>query len=138
MYPLRVAEITERSSEIRIRSLSDDDDAPRQERATVPPPGRAPRPDPSASVGEILFRFQCGDFDGAMCAAEQLMLQIPVLVKAKEELRSEPLSYWQLQVLAHVDGDSMVCEILEEGEVPCAEAVRVVCELSERRIISLR
>jgi len=134
MYPLHVAEIADRPSEIRIRSRADGP----VERATIPPPGQPPRPDPYASISEVLFRFECGDFEGAMCASEQLMMQIPVLIMPKAELRGEPLSYWQLQLLAYVDGDALVCELLERAQVPCAEAVRVVCELAERRIIALR
>jgi hypothetical protein len=137
MYPLHVAALPDdRTSEIRLRS--DAAERPPEERATLPPPGHAPRPGPADSISEVLFRLACGDFAGAMCAAEQLMLQIPVVIVTKEELRCEPLTYWQVQLLAHVDGDAMLCELLERADVPSAEAVRVVCELTERRIIALR
>jgi hypothetical protein len=167
MYPLRLVELTrldeafasaddkprpendDRASDVRLRRSEEDDessgvrlarelDDADSERATIPPPRTTRRPPRSSvkALDEVLFRFSCGDFDGALAAADALMASVPVVIMPRADLRSEPLGYWALLLLARIDGEAPLADLL--ADVPSAEAVRVVCELVERRIIALR
>jgi len=99
----------------------------------------APRKsDPTEALSEVLFRAACGDLAGSLVAAEELMARVPVLLMTKEDLRSEPLGYWELHMLAQIDAMSSLAELIDDATVPPAEVVRVVCELVERKIIALR
>ena len=150
MYPLHVAEYLERASEIRMRASADDDtgvfecDEPfsePSERATLAPPAApetARKGDPSESLNEVLFRIACGDHQGAVTAASALMDRVPVILMTKEQLRPEPLGYWELHLLGRIDAMSTIAELIDDSEVPAADVVRVVCELAERKIIALR
>jgi hypothetical protein len=102
-------------------------------RATLQPPPSAAGFD---ALDEVLFRFSCGDFDGALAAAEALMTRVPFIIMPRSELRAEPLGYWHLLLLARIDNEAKLTDLLVD--VPAAEAVRLVCELVERRIIALR
>ena len=158
MYPLRAAELKDRSSDIRLRASAADDarsyparpadeldepdagfDVDPSERVTLTPPGAPPpKADPSASLSEVLFRIACGDHEGALAAADALMERVPVVLMTREQLRSEPLGYWELHLLSHIDTISTLAELLVETDVPASDVVRVVCELAERKIIALR
>ena len=124
--------------------LDDDDEATTSERATLaPPPERrasdVPRKsDPTEAISEVLFRAACGDSDGALTAAEELMARVPVVLMSKDDLRAEPLGYWDLHMLAQIDAMSSLAELIDDAKVPPTEVVRVVCELVERKIIALR
>jgi hypothetical protein len=127
---LRLAESARRAAEL-------DDPAERVTR----PPGRItlqppPSDAPSDTLDEVLFRFSCGDFDGALAAAEALMARVPVVIMPRADLRAEPLGYWHLLLLARIDDEALLGDLLVD--VPPAEAVRLVCELVERHIIALR
>jgi hypothetical protein len=165
MYPLRLVDLTsldeafasgpERSSDVRLRATADEADEDDlessglrlkqqqddpSERATKPP-GRItmqpPRPAAGiATLDEVLFRFSCGDFDGALAAADALMSHVPVIIMPRCDLRAEPLGYWHLLLLARIDDEATLGELL--ADVPAGEAVRLVCELVERKIIALR
>jgi hypothetical protein len=105
------------------------------------PSERASEPrksDPSEALSEVLFRAACGDLQGSLVAAEELMARVPVLLMTKEDLRSEPLGYWELHVLGQIDAMSSLGDLVDDSSVPPAEVVRVVCELVERKIIALR
>jgi hypothetical protein len=116
------------------------------ERKTLAPPSfpdktgsDAPRKsDPTEALSEVLFRAACGDREGSLVAAEELMARVPVLLMTREDLRAEPLGYWELHMLAQIDAMSSLAELIDDATVPPAEVVRVVCELVERRIIALR
>ena len=41
-------------------------------------------------------------------------------------------------MLAQIDAMSSLAELIDDGTVPPAEVVRVVCELVERKVIALR
>jgi hypothetical protein len=174
MYPLRDAEAKERTSGMRLRACSDDDDARNlqadepfsefddddpvpvfedvrarvvdHERETLAPPAAPDRPrsdaprksDPTEALSEVLFRAACGDREGSLVAAEELMARVPVVLMTKEDLRAEPLGYWELHMLAQIDAMSSLAELIDDATVPPAEVVRVVCELVERKIIALR
>ncbi len=168
MYPLRDGELgRERASGIQLRAsatdgppgaLSADEpfaddpfiakrlDAVDRERETLAPPAPhaarrsdAPRrSDPSAAMSEVVFRTACGDHQGAMTAGKELMDRVPVLLMAKGDLRAEPLGYWDVHVLGQIDALTSLAELIDHGDVPPAEVLRVVCELVERKIIALR
>ncbi len=124
----------------------DEGEAADPERETLAPPApfdkrssNAPRKsDPAEALSEVLFRAACGDREGSLVAAEELMARVPVLLMTKEDLRAEPLGYWELHMLAQIDAMSSLAELIDDAAVPPAEVVRVVCELVERKIIALR
>jgi hypothetical protein len=141
----------DRTSDVRLRAPADEEDDSglrlarefagdalddTSERTTIPPPRTTSRPRRVESLDEVLFRFSCGDFAGALAAAEALMTRVPVVIMPRDELRAEPLGYWALLLLGRVDGSAPLSELL--ADVPPAEAVRVICDLVERRIIALR
>ncbi len=166
MYPLRDVEHRDRASGMRLRAssdderrddephtfrvdepfdgLDDDDEATTSERATLAPPPEGstsdvPRKsDPTEAISEVLFRAACGDSNGALTAAEELMARVPVVLMSKDDLRAEPLGYWELHMLAQIDAMSSLAELIDDAKVPPTEVVRVVCELVERKIIALR
>ena len=151
MYPLRDVEQKDRASGVRLRAGWTDDtneerDRRDSERETLAPPmplerrrSDTPRKlDVADALSEVLFRAACGDHEGALMAAENLMARVPVVLMTKEDLRSEPLGYWDLHLLARIDAMSSLAELIDDGAVPPAEVIRVVCELVERKVIALR
>jgi hypothetical protein len=140
---------SERTSDVRLCGDQDDtsgldlarraEEAEPSERATIPPARTTLQPPACVGVGsidEVLFRFACGDYDGALAASEALMSRIPVVIMPRPELRAEPLGYWHLLLLTRIDDETSLSDLL--ADVPAADAVRLVCELVERRIIALR
>jgi hypothetical protein len=130
----------------RLTHDTEENEALDPERETLAPPSPSERRrsdpprrvDPGDALSEVLFRAACGDSEGALMAAEALMAKVPVVLMTKESLRSEPLGYWELHMLARIDAMSSLAELIDDGTVPPAEVIRVVCELVERKVIALR
>jgi hypothetical protein len=147
MSPLRAAEIIDldgepslngdRSSGIRLKSAPEWEAA---ERPTLIPQarGRKPKPNPSELLDEVLFRIDCGDFDGALTAVDPFLGRVPVLRMTREQLGTEPLDYWELHMVSHIDGRATFLDLIDQADLPLSEATRVFCRLAERGITALR
>ena len=89
---------------------------------------------------ELLYRFAVGDEVGAIAAAELLLdgRRVPALTVSRDVLDELELDHRAALVLAQVDGATPLSRVLRDSCLDRGDALRTVCELVERHILTLR
>jgi hypothetical protein len=92
------------------------------------------------SIRALLERFEGRDFIGALALADRVLdaSRVPDLLVPRELLEAFPLDHRTRALLAHVDGIEPLELVLERSGLPLLDAMQLVCELVERRILTLR
>lgn len=105
-----------------------------------PPPSLRDVRDTSAPLEELLYRFEVGDHKGALAAAESLLDRrlVPTLVVSWDTIPRLGLSPDAVLLLTSVDGQLALESLLEACGVPMLDAIRALCDLLDRRVITLR
>jgi hypothetical protein len=99
-------------------------------------PLEAPRPG-QEQIEELLFRFEMGDYLGALALSDALLGRRPVLLMPREltpRLGVEDREAFLLQI---IDGLTNVEEVVDASGLPMVEALRSLCSLVQKRIIEL-
>ena len=127
--------------------LSDDDPpsssaaAARRSAPTVPPPPIASviRYKSGAPVDELLYRMAMGDSSGALDAAQDLFdaRYVPVLVLPPLGSSDIRLGYREQLLLTLIDGNAPLSEVLEGSGLELLDALRALCELLEKDVVTV-
>jgi hypothetical protein len=64
--------------------------------------------------------------------------RVPVVTVARDQMRWLSIDHRAGFVLSHVDGVSSLEMILDVSGMPVLDALRILCELAQQRIISFR
>jgi len=102
-------------------------------------------------VAEALLENNAGDIEASKCADQcrEVLTQmykarigpldrVPVVVVAREQLRWLTIDHRAGFVLSLIDGISSVEMILDMSGMPLLDALKIICELSQQRIIHFR
>jgi hypothetical protein len=122
------------------------------ERPTFRPPARARHLESEVRIKEahaddslgpmraLLERFEARDFMGALALADDVLdaSRVPDLLVPRELLAAVPLDHRARALLAHIDGVEALEVVLERCGLPMLDAMQLLCELVERRIVTLR
>jgi hypothetical protein len=102
------------------------------------PPWDSRRLEPA--VHEVLYRFDTGDVNGALAAADVLFdgCRVPALTVSLDVLDEIELDHCAVLVLAYTDGLTDVSQVVRQSGLPREDVLRTLCELIERRILVLR
>jgi hypothetical protein len=92
------------------------------------------------AIRALLERFEAGDFIGALALADEVLdaSRVPDLLVPRELLEAVPLEHRARALLGHVDGIEPLEVVLERSALPLVDAMQLLCELVERRIVTLR
>ena len=118
------------------------DDAPTSASAPTLPPHAfvsVVRYKSGAPVDELLYRIAMGDHGGALDAAQDLFdrRHIPVLVLPLSSLSDTMLGYSEELLLSFIDGNACLADVIEDSGLEMLDALRALCELLEKDIITL-
>jgi hypothetical protein len=120
-----------------------DDDPPSSRRSapTVPPPPIASviRYKSGAPVDELLYRMSMGDNGGALDAAQDLFdaRYVPVVVLPPLGGTDMRLGYREQLLLTLIDGTAPLADVLEGSGLEMLDALRALCELLEKDVITV-
>jgi len=80
-----------------------------------------------------------GDHGGALDAAQDLFdrRHIPVLVLPLSSLSDTMLGYREELLLSFIDGNARLADVIEDSGLEMLDALRALCELLEKDIITL-
>jgi hypothetical protein len=114
----------------------------RSEAPTLPPkpPISVTQVKLGAPVDELLYRFAVGDYKGALAVAEVLLDDecIPIVIVPPEVLLSLPLDHREAFLMSFVDGKSSLEAIVEASGIPLLDALRLLCQLIELKVVVIR
>lgn len=126
------------------RTLPEEVAPPSSQRPTIKPPARSSglrlkASDADLPIQELLARFELGDYLGALAVADTLLddRRKPALRATVDELRAFRLDHREGFLLSLVDGRTSLEGVLEASGLPMIDALRIFCELVEKRIIAL-
>ncbi len=127
------------------RPLCEEPAPPSSQRPTIKPPVRSsglrlkPR-DANLPIEELLARFEVGDYLGALALADTMLddRRIPVLLLDQDELKLAALDHREGFIISLIDGTTSLEAVLDASAMPMLDALRLFCELFERRVIGLQ
>lgn len=95
---------------------------------------------PDDLIGNLLAKFDRGDFLGALALAETLLgtQRVPVLATSRGRLKNFDLDHREGFVVSLVDGVSPIEAMFDVSGMPMLEVLRLLCQLVEKRVIELK
>jgi hypothetical protein len=99
-------------------------------------PLEAPRPG-QEQIEELLFRFEMGDYLGALALSDSLLGTRPVLLMPRELTPRLGVAEREAFLLQIIDGLTNLEEVVDASGLPMVEALRSLCSLVQKRIIEL-
>jgi hypothetical protein len=93
-----------------------------------------------ATIRELLERFDRGDYLGALAMADATLddKRVPFVVPSRERIADYELDHRQTYLLSVIDGVSPLEAVLETSGLPLLDALRIFCDLVEKRVVALR
>lgn len=91
-------------------------------------------------MGELVECFKRGDYLRVLSLAERVTGEKRLLVRLvpDELVRSFSLDHRQGFILSLVDGRTSVESVLDASAMPLLDALHILCELFEARLVGLR
>jgi hypothetical protein len=93
-----------------------------------------------ATIRELLERFDRGDYLGALAMADATLddKRVPFVVPSRKELADYELDHREAYLLSVIDGVSPLEAVLVTSGMPLLDALRIFCDLVEKRVVVLR
>ena len=127
------------------QTLHDEPMPPSSQRPTIKPPARSSglrlkASDADLPIQELLARFELGDYLGALAVADTLLddRRKPELLLSADDLKEVSLDHRAGFLLSLIDGTASLEAVLDASGMPMIDALRIFCELVEKKIVALR
>jgi len=91
-------------------------------------------------LSELLECFRRGDYLRVLSLAERVVRERRCVVRVvpDEQLRSLCLDHREGFILSLVDGASPIETVLDASAMPLLDALRILCELFDARVVALK
>jgi hypothetical protein len=89
-------------------------------------------------IEELLFRFEVGDYLGALSLSDALLGARPARLVSARIARQVGLDDREAMLFHFVDGATSVEDVLKVSGLPMIEALRSLCSLVQKRVVALR
>jgi hypothetical protein len=89
-------------------------------------------------IEELLFRFEVGDYLGALSLSDALLGARPERLVPADVARRIGLDHREGMLFDQIDGASCLEDVLETTGLPMVDALRSLCSLVQKKVVALR
>jgi hypothetical protein len=118
------------------------DSVPASHRSTAPaPPSHRYSARPPASnerIEELIFRFEMGDYLGALSLSDALLCARPERLVPAPMVRKMGLGHRESLLFELVDNTSCLEDVIAASGLSMVEALRALCVLVQKKLLELR